>query len=514
MSASAKKNFKVKSNKLKTLYDGFGRPVSAHALNNGLGGTAGKYYGGYVGAQTDRLLHDFDYTQFNPGTLLMWNGHILRERARNLERNNDLVRRFLELLENNIVGHRGIRMQSKATQKGGRKTLDDKAIEQIEFQWRDWSRAENCSANGMDSLVDFQHMAIRRMAVDGEIFIRRLRGHDNKYRYALQAIESHHVPLGLSNPEQRLYMGIEYDEWGKPLRYHIQDEDGSLPWRNATIKTTTIDADDVLHLFRRERVNQTRGISFLAAPMERLHMLHGIEEAVLVGTRVGASKMGFFRKSSEIGPYSGTAQHITGPDADESENQQLYVDVEPGMFEDIGEREFQSFDPNYPPANYSEYTKSLIRMASSGMGISYHKLANDLSEVNYSTAREAKLDDCDGFRRWQSYLSDKLLNPVWEDWLRMATLTNYDADDFDRLNNVTWQPRGWQWLDPQKEAQGKMTEYEMGITSLTEIAGERGRDLEEILKERKRENELLEKYGVTPGQAMQATTGGDTQPEE
>jgi len=127
-------------------------------------------------------------------------------------------------------------------------------------------------------------------------------------------------------------------------------------------------------------------------------------------------------------------------------------------------------------------------------------LSNDLGDVNYSTAREAKLDDTDAWRRQQQDLIDLVLNPVVDTWLQLQLLrpdfNRYQPEDYTRLAPRKWQPRGWQWVDPQKEMAAVKDKLDRNLTSESIVAEEAGYDFEEILKARARDEKLLEEYGL------------------
>ncbi len=54
-----------------------------------------------------------------------------------------------------------------------------------------------------------------------------------------------------------------------------------------------LSADEVLHLYIQERPGQTRGVTWFASALQRLHMLDGYENAELVRARASSALMGF-----------------------------------------------------------------------------------------------------------------------------------------------------------------------------------------------------------------------------
>ena len=69
----------------------------------------------YAGASTSRLMNDFNASNRSPDSELKDALPKLRERSRDLARNNEYVKRYFELLKTNVVGERGFSLQVKAT---------------------------------------------------------------------------------------------------------------------------------------------------------------------------------------------------------------------------------------------------------------------------------------------------------------------------------------------------------------------------------------------------------------
>ena len=64
-----------------------------------------------------------------------------------------------------------------------------------------------------------------------------------------------------------------------------------------------------------------------------------------------------------------------------------------------------------------------------------------------------------------------------------------------------WRARGWQWVDPLKDAQAKALELDRNLTTRRRILAERGEDLDEVLAERAAEEALLTSYKLADAKA-------------
>ena len=481
--------------------------VTSNEIRNG---PKAKLTDAYESNREDRILNDLPTTDYTAMQVVNSAAERLRARARHLERNNDIVRRAIHLTTQNVIGPQGIKLTSmaKATLTGQR--TDDIASGLIEAEWKRFGRSKDLRLRygGWRNLLK---LLVRRRMVDGEAFVELLPGYDNDSRFSVRIIDPMMVPVGFNDEKKRIKMGIEYDAGGIPIAYYVADRNGEYTIPKSFSMLTgpstyrRVEADRLLHYYVPERPNQCRGVTLIASPMERLHMLDQYEEATLTGARIASSKMGFFYDDladTNAMPYQGGGEEtLTDPETGESYTDQL-IDIAAGQFEDIGTKRFTPFDPGYPPARYEEYTTSILRSISAGLNISYFKLSNDLSEVNYSTAREAKLDDVDAWRDQQYDLIELVIDPVFDAWLTIALLrpefARYRTEDFPRLSIRKWQPRGWRWIDPEKEMKAVELELQYNLTSPSIVAEERGYDYEEILRTIERDRRLRERYLTEP----------------
>ena len=101
---------------------------------------------------------------------------VLRNRSRDLALNNDYIKRYLDLLASNVVGHKGAVLKCGFRDRKGRLLID--LNEHIEEAFFIWSRRGVCEVTGQYSWPALQRQVIQRVARDGEVFIRKLIGTD------------------------------------------------------------------------------------------------------------------------------------------------------------------------------------------------------------------------------------------------------------------------------------------------------------------------------------------------
>ncbi len=440
----------------------------------------------FSGAQGGRMTLDWFASILSADQEIKGNMRILRARARELSRNNPVAKSYLKILVGNVLGERGIGYQAQV--RNNDKSLNAGINTKIEEAWEDWAKKGNCTADGKMSLRAVSNLVLKNVAVDGEVFVRMVRGFKNKYRFALQLIDADQVDHLFSRyPSQgdnEIRMGVEVDEWGRPVAYHVNEKHPSD--LGGSLLRTRIPADQILHLYDPDRVNQTRGVTWFHPCMMELRMLGGYVEAELVAARTGAAKMGFLETtdpSSFVEP---------NPDA------KYKIDAQPGVIEQLPPgMKFTSWSPDHPASAFSMFIKAMLRFCASSLGVSYNALAADLEGVNYSSMRSGLLIERDQWKMIQSLLKEDLLQPIFESWISLALLSGelvLDSRDPARFLQGKWEPRGWMWVDPLKDVQSAILGIGAGLTSRDAVIAEQGGDVTEVFEQLSEEKKLADEY--------------------
>jgi lambda family phage portal protein len=417
----------------------------------------------------------------------------MRARSRDLAQNNDHAKRFFSMIESNVIGAKGILLQNKAKLSEGQ--LDTVNNDKVEVAFKRWGKKNNASVTTRLSWTDIQKIFIKTVARDGEVLVRKVKGYSNEFRFALEFIEADHLDENhneeLTNGH-RIVMGVEIDQWKKPVAYHLLTKHpGEYSYYRTDGKTIDrVPADQIIHAFIQERPTQTRGIPWMHSAMTRLNMLGGYEEAELVAARTAACKMGFFTSPSGDG-YTGD---------DKTDDGDVISKAEPGMFEQLPQgMDFKSFEPSHPTNVFQYFNKAILRGIASGLNVSYNSLASDLEGVNYSSIRAGLLDERDCWRAIQGWIIENLHEEVYPEWFNMAVVTkqlDIKPIDIERLAVAQWQPRGWAWVDPENDTTAAIMAVNNGLKTRRMIAAEQGYDLEDIYRELAEEKELAKKYGL------------------
>ena len=446
---------------------------------------------GYSGAISSRLTGDW----LNPTTTgdeeIRRDLQKLRNRCRELERNNDYVRRYLNGLDSNVIGSKGIMLQMKV--EDSPLVYDDQANRVIEKEWRKWCNRKHATPNGRQSWIDICKLALRSCARDGDVLLQLVRGFNNDHGFAVQLIEAdmldlHHNNYKLQNGGE-IRMGVETNSVGRPSAYHILTAHPGET-SDTSRRRLRVDADDIIHLYNPERISQTRGVPWMVSAMTRLQMLAGYEESELVASRVAASKMGFLTKDANTESYTG----------EEDEDYNLIMESEPGSIEELPTgMSFQEWNPTHPTTAYKDFVKSTLRGISAGLNISYNTLANDLEGVNYSSIRAGLFDEREHYKSIQNWFIDSFIQPVFEAWLEASILNGvfpFGITKFDKMNQPKWCARRWPWVDPLKDMQANILAMNNGLEAKRNIINYTGGDIDDIYSTIAADNKLAEDKGL------------------
>jgi len=395
------------------------------------------------------------------------------------------------MVETNIVG------QSFALKI----TSDDPATSIVEKAFFSW--LDRCDVAGRLSGGDLQRLAVRLTARDGEAFARLYRDSKLPDGIGVQLLESDYIPdqvntdLGMQEVENVMtVMGVILDQYGREIGYHVYDRHpGDLGYGStaANISMHTVPASGMIHIFSPERPGQTRAPSWMAASMLSLKMLDGYREAELVAARIASCKMGFYK----IPPGDDfTADGTTDDGAPTS-------DAAPGVFEKMPSGwEFQSFDPTHPAGNFAPFCKEITRDIANGFGVSYNNLSNDLESVNYSSIRAGTIEEREMWKVRQAWFSNAFLRKLYRARLPMAiqagTIKLSAAQQNIFSASDTWTGRRWDWVDPTKDITALKMQVDLGITSPSQIAAERGQNFAAVTKQISEDNKARAEAGLPP----------------
>ncbi|RKR02599.1 lambda family phage portal protein [Kushneria sinocarnis] len=466
-------------------------------------------------AQSDRLSSDMPTMPVPTDDFISRNQRSLVARSRHLLLTNDYARGFLRQARQNIVGHQGIGLQAQARDRDG--SLDDAANDAIEADWRRWSGREHCDISGRRSLRQLCNRAVEDAAANGEFMFRVVIGRNvNAWGIALQVLDPQRCPVDYSvdrlSGGRFIRHGIEYNRNGRAIHYLFSTLDPSeSDYTVGGRHFVKVPASEMLHGFLEDLVGQRRGLPWMVTAVMRMRHLDGFEQSALVNARIGAAKGGFFEWDEGRAPDRD----------DEADEEPLYLDAEPGSFQELPEGlRFKGWEPQFPNGELAPFSKQMLRGIATGLGVSYNTLANDLEHVSFSSIRQGTLNEREHWKDLQEWLIESLMDPLFDLWLPRALLKGIPLplrpgatlrpDRLEKYRERVWQPRRWDWVDPDKDSKTAERDMRNKVRSPSQVIRERGGDPRSVWRQYAADRQAMLDAGI-PEHIVDAEMGSSHQ---
>lgn len=474
-----------------------------------------KQFGSYKGASRNRLRSNWLPGGGSPDEDLLPELSALRERSRDLNRNDAHASGITGTMTTNVIGS-GIKPQSRIDRES--LGISDKSANNFQKKaekiWKRW--VPYADAGQRMDFYEIQQLVDRQILENGEAIILPLMidDTDRPYSLALQVVESDRLD---TPPDKRgdrsVRSGVKVGSNGEPVAYYIQKtHPGDYRYAKKEEKTfveitarSKYGRRNIIHLYHVQRAGQTRGVPFFAPVLTYFKDLAEYAEAELVAARIAACFSLFI--TSEASMDAGFDRSASG---------QPVESLEPGMIKHLMPGEtITSFNPQRPGATFEPFVDRILRAISAALGLPYELVAKDFSKTNYSSARAALLEARRYFKVRQEWLARKLCQPVWEMVLEEAYLRGelsagsfYEKKPF--WMGASWIAPGWEWVDPLKEAKAAEVGLKNGIVTFSDIYSAEGKDWEEGFEQRKRELEKIKELGLPEGTKDEETKAEKT----
>lgn len=434
-------------------------------------------------------------------------------RVRNEVVNNGYAWGILDTLAEHCIGT-GPRLQLFSWDDCDKNAGDEpgRSMERRERRFRQWS--------GDIGLCEKLKIARKAKARDGEVFLRKSINPKirNSVKLDVTLFESEQVgspllsvaPEYYDNGTPKEVDGILYDRYGNASAYRFWT---LHPGANGVANTLVgdsylVNAGLVIHYANLERPGQHRGLSEFASTLNVFNDMRRYDAAVLAAAET-AAEISFVLSTDN-----------------------------PSMEDDNGDRHCQPLDPGVivefcrnsgialpegwkatqlkseqPTSTHTEFIRTMLRKAARAFSMPLNVAMGDSSDFNYASGR---LDHQTYFRviRGERALIERtILDDLLWGWERFDRLLH--PEDYPANVEID---HGWMWdgfahVDPLKEASAQNIRLNLsGTSTLMEECGMEGKDWEKVIRQRKRERDMMERCGLLDTRNNQ--TGADAVPPE
>lgn len=448
----------------------------------------------YEGAVAGRRAHGWYAASTDANVELMGAIVWLRNRARDLVRNNPHASKALEELVGNTIGT-GIVPQAKT---------GDLALDRIiDNEWPYF--VENCDTPQRLDFYAMQALVLRSTAESGEELIRfRPRLPQDKLRIPLQLqlLEADFLDqsrtMGLINGH--VMQGVQFDMIGRRTAYWIFSyHPGGVLILNPRggIISQPVPADQIMHTYRVLRPGQVRGVPWFTPSMMAFRDLDDYCDAERVRKKIEACVVALVTQTAGMaGAPLGDRREV------DPETGKKLESFEPAMIEYLKPGEDVKFNNPLQSGGYREFKTTELEGIMAGIGLPYELGTGDMSKVNFSSWRGGML----GFRntvenyRWLTVIPQFGM-PVRRKFIDTLVLIGKlpaKAVDDPSINlySTQWTAPRFESVDPVKDAEAWLKDIRSGRVTWFEAVLANGYDPSVQLEQIALFNKLVDKYEI------------------
>lgn len=447
-------------------------------------------------------------------------------RIRHLARNSASLAAGLQRKVDLLVGS-GWRLQARVdfrrlgiTEEDGQKLSAD-----LEMAWADWAsdplnRGDSREMQKWDGQLA---LAVRDQQVSGEFLavlgLKETEGFNFVTR--LQLVDPDRLSNPNGGPDSEFQRGgVEYDEHGCPVAYHIQEAhpgDWTMSAKGSRweryARREAWGRPKTIHAFRPDRIDQSRGVSRMVSLVSKALGLDRVKDYELANVAVNALVAGVIY--SQFDPE--TMRAVLSDDEEalgkmQDDRLAFYKDADlrlgsvriPQLY--LGDK----FELNSSPRATSAidtFCAVYEHELAGGLGMSRAQFKMDFSGHNYAVIRGELVESWRGIEAERNFIASEFVGPA-----RLAVVEDIFDSGMIRLPRnwpefwdapraylqADWIGPGRGWVDPVKEFQAALGRIEAGLSTWEKETADQGGDFDANLAQLKRERDKWKASGLTP----------------
>ena len=399
---------------------------------------------------------------------------VLRNRSRYEIGNNPWLHGAILQMAEDLIGT-GPRLQITG--------MDDQdAANETERAFRRWARRVS-----LDALL---RSAFTAEVMDGESFIQigTNPNLDTPEKLDLLVFDADRVtaPDNIADTDaDHQADGVFFDDFGRPLRYSVLTTHPGAG--GLALSSRMIDARYIIHLFRRDRPEQHRGIPWLTPAFPSIILLRRYTLAMVKKMESSANISGVF-ESTEPDPSGDVAD--LEPWKKFSLPRDSFVATPRGWT-------FKQNNLQNPTESQQNFALQVKLEAGRCLLAPRNVITGDSSNYNYSSGRLDFQAYDKAIKVLRSGLEVQVLDRILSEWLREHSPASETPEHL-------WYWDGRAHVDPTKEANAVLLGYQAGTLTQMDACAAEGKDwqieTEQLYKEAAFRKEMERKYNVTIGE--------------
>jgi len=419
---------------------------------------------------TDSLSADAAH---DPGTR-----RILRERCRYEVANNCYAGGVVKTLAHDCIGT-GPRLQALCESAEG-KTLE-KENEFVEREFGDWLTEVTLA----DKLRTLRMSKCSSGEGLGFITTNDRLEHPVKLDYVNRECDRLCSPYMYSFGEN-IVDGIELDELGYPVRYHIQRSHPGDSWGSQSEFDVKL-AASVIHIFNVDRPEQHRGIPELTAALPLFALLRRFTLATVQAAEAAA----------DIALYLEQAVNELAQEYTESADAFDEIPIVRGMLMSLpaGSKIGQA-KAEHPGTTYDMFKREILAEIGRILNVPINVISGDSSRHNFSSGKLDHLPYITALAVEQEKFERLVLDRLYRLWIQEAVLIEGYLPQSLRMTGVRFN-RNWMWqgtdrtIDELKKANANAVDLANNTATLAELYAKKGKDWRTQLLQRSKEVQFM-----------------------
>ncbi len=268
---------------------------------------------------------------------------------------------------------------------------------------------------------------------------------------------------------------------GKPVTYYFQREADPTVY-NIVTEHTPVPADMIQHRFMVTEPHQARGYPWLASSLQVIADLRDYKKHVMTAARNAAAQ--------------GVFWYADHPDADYLQVNEV-VEIQHGM-QQTGPPGWKPamMQPTQPTSEFKTYVHERLRELGRPVNMPLMMVLLSSADSNFSSAHYDGQIYIRGIQSLQSYIERLCLNLFLKKLVRELQLSRRVTPP--RRYNPMWTWPVPPYVNPKQMYEALRGQLEDGTAAYSDVLGAYGRNLEETIRKRQRENEMLAEADLPP----------------
>lgn len=498
-------------------------------------------YGNYGANVSKNSLAGWLFRGGDADTDIGLNVQVLRERSRDAFMGIPLAAAAVETYDTNVIGE-GLypapnvdaEYLGLSAQQGAE--LNNEIAEK--FEW--WAcDPRECDYEGRDTFYMKQSTAFQSMLLSGDCpILFPLKPRERTlFDLRVRILEADRIvnPARV-DPSKNIFSGVEMDEEGELLAYHISKRHplASVTSRFQSFlqpaETVRVEPYGVLTgrrnmvlLIKPERPEQRRGVPILSVCLELLKQMGRYTDATVVAAVIQSYFTAFI--TQEFPDPTIFEDLLTEEQKAQILDLNPYnVQLGPGVVNFMRPGHAVNFSsPTQPHSNFGEFSIAVAKFVGAAVGIPYEVLLKQFN-ASYSASRAALLDFWKRVRKYRAQVIDQMCQPAYEEWLIDAVLLSrierfkgniLDALVRKALCRCNWTGSSAGSLDPQKEVAAAEAKVAAGFSTIERESMElNGSNWRDNVRQQSTERDEFESVGLPfpPDRKKAAAPGGFAAP--